>query len=222
MRPRQIITAHEPIVCEICRRTLLRGEFPVRFVVDGSGVNVCELCEPRALHEGWVREGREDEAGLQVQRRERRSFLRRLRGEVPARRAAGAGAGESPAGAAGGPAARESERERKVRGVPTSTPLKIEQAIELFNSSGLPQRMAGICRSLGAPVVAVRASVTESAIVRITIAWELAWYRFEVDLGDQAAGVRPLARGTELRELDPSELEPTNALSDDGMIVPAA
>ncbi len=106
--------------------------------------------------------------------------------------------------------------------VPTNTDLKVERAVATFNASGLPQRMTGIVRSLGAPVVSVRPSLTEGAIVAITIAWELAWYRFEVDLGDEGAGVRPVARGNELRELDPSELEATNALDPEGKIVAAA
>ncbi len=219
MRPRQIITAHEPIVCEICRRTLLRGEFPVHFIADGRKVSVCELCEPRAIAASWIREGREDDTQVELRRRDRKSFLRRLRGEAaPRRSGASASALEERRAAAGA----EEREDRKVHGVPTNTQLKIERAIEMFNASGLPHRMAGICRSLGAPVVAVRPSETEGAIVRISIAWELAWYRFEVDLGDEGAGVRPVARGNELRELDSDEMQPTNALSDAGKIVDAA
>jgi hypothetical protein len=39
--------------------------------------------------------------------------------------------------------------------------------------------------------------------------WELSWYRFEVDLGDEAAGVRLVTQGTELSELEPADQMPT-------------
>lgn len=219
MKPRQIITAHEPIVCEICRRTLLRGETPVAFLADSRRVQVCELCEPRAVHEGWIREGFQDDTQVAVRRRDRKSILRRFRQPAPARRpASGPVDGDARPAQPSGPRVEE----RHVHGVPANVTLKIERAIEMFNSSGLPHRMQGITRSLGAPVVTVRPSATENAIVRISIAWELAWYRFEVDLGDDGAGVRPVARGSELRELDEDEMVPTNALSEEGLIVEAA
>ncbi len=216
MKPRQIITAHEPVVCEVCRRTLLRGETPVGFIADGRNVKVCELCEPRAAHEGWVREGVPIDAQAAARRRDRKSLLRRLRGDAPQQRRPAPSVMDEPR-----PPVPHHE-DRQVHGVPTSAELRLERAIEMYNASGLPHRMAGITRSLGSPVVAVRPSPSESGIVRITIAWELAWYRFEVDLGDSDGGVRPVARGNELRELDQLELQPTNALSDAGLIVPAA
>lgn len=217
MKPRQIITAHEPVVCEVCRRTLLRGENPVGFIADGRPVKVCELCEPRAAHEGWVREGVPVDAQAAARRRDRKSLLRRFRGETAARRPPAPSVMDDAR-----PAPQQHHEERQVHGVPTSAELRLERAIEMYNASGLPHRMAGITRSLGAPVVSVRPSPSESGIVRITIAWELAWYRFEVDLGDSDGGVRPVARGNELGELDQLELQPTNALSDAGLIVDAA
>ena len=36
---------------------------------------------------------------------------------------------------------------------------------------------------------------------RIVVAWELCWYRYEVDLDDEDAEVRVLAQGTELGEI---------------------
>jgi len=219
MRPRQITTAHEPIVCEVCRRTLLRGESPTAYLVDGRRVQVCDLCEPRAIHEGWIREGVTEEAGAIARRRDRGSLLRRLRGDSGRpRRPSTTSNPVTPDPRPSGPAVEE----RHVHGVPTNDDLKIERAVDTFNGSGLPHRMTGIVRSLGAPVVSVRPSATEGAIVAITIAWELAWYRFEVDLSDEGAGVRPVSRGNELRELEAAELEATNALNPEGQIVEAA
>ncbi len=48
---------HENDVCDVCTRTLLRGEQTEMFVGGGRRYNVCELCKPHALHEGWMREG---------------------------------------------------------------------------------------------------------------------------------------------------------------------
>ena len=39
------------------------------------------------------------------------------------------------------------------------------------------------------------------SVVSITVMWELSWYRFEVDLSDEAGGVRRDAQGDELAEL---------------------
>ncbi len=47
----------------------------------------------------------------------------------------------------------------------------------------------------------------------IVVAWELSWYRYEVDLADEAAGVRVIAQGAELGELDEADRAP-NATAD--------
>jgi hypothetical protein len=46
-------------VCEVCGRTLLRGETPQVFLDGGARRSVCELCTARAAGAGWVREGTE-------------------------------------------------------------------------------------------------------------------------------------------------------------------
>jgi hypothetical protein len=50
--------------------------------------------------------------------------------------------------------------------------------------------------------------------VRIVLAWELCWYRYEIDLRDDPGGVRLNAQGSELHELTPAELE-ENATADE-------
>ena len=79
-----------------------------------------------------------------------------------------------------------------------------------------------MARSLGAPAVTVRPSATEGSIVSIVVAWELCWYRYEVDLADEAAGVRVTGQGAELDELDPGEQAPNAAADDAGALVLAA
>jgi hypothetical protein len=44
--------------------------------------------------------------------------------------------------------------------------------------------------------------------------WELSWYRFEIDLSDEAGGVRRDAQGDELAELSEEEQE-INAAADE-------
>lgn len=84
---------------------------------------------------------------------------------------------------------------------PTSGELEVGLAIEIFNASQLPARIAGIARSLGEPCVSARALAPASNTVTITVAWELCWYRYEVDLCDEARGPRLVAEGTELDQL---------------------
>ena len=51
-------------------------------------------------------------------------------------------------------------------------------------------------------------------MVSIFVMWELSWYRFEVDLSDEAGGARRVAQGAELSELEPEE-RVVNAVADD-------
>ncbi|MCW3064012.1 MAG: hypothetical protein JWN32_1184, partial [Solirubrobacterales bacterium] len=57
MATRDIRTSQEAVTCDVCGRTLLRGETAATYLAGGGRRAVCELCTPRALQEGWVREG---------------------------------------------------------------------------------------------------------------------------------------------------------------------
>ena len=59
----------------------------------------------------------------------------------------------------------------------------------------------------------MRPSATEGSIVSIVVGWELSWYRYEVDLADEEAGVRLVAQGAELTELEVEDQAP-NAVAD--------
>src|SRR3954462_6483935 len=86
MTPRQIATNQSAVVCDVCGRTLLRGEEASVFLAGGARRLVCELCTPRAANEGWIREGVEQEELTPSSRgRERRGWFwtrRRSRREV--------------------------------------------------------------------------------------------------------------------------------------------
>jgi hypothetical protein len=91
-----------------------------------------------------------------------------------------------------------------VRAVPTNAQVKVERALELFNSSEHVRTIGGISRTLGDPWVSANPLAEAPSEVSITVAWELSWYRYRVDLGDADDPVTLLAKGQELEELDGS------------------
>jgi len=254
MATRTIVTSQPDVACEVCERRLLRGEQQNIFLAAGRRRVVCELCAPRAAHEGWTRETDAQSLSLPPMRPRRgRSLFERLpaafrlrhpdrSGEDP-----GAGAPEvelgsepvaghgqpagdlqaqpdtrpgSEAGAGVGrqepydlfaeadarawqapvpPAEHEVDPVAEVAREPGSA--YVEQALAVFNASEFPRRVAGVARSLGAPVVNVRSSEHLASVVSIVVAWELCWYRYEVDLSEPPVEARVLAQGTELGEL---------------------
>ncbi|MHB8531190.1 MAG: hypothetical protein ACYDC2_00580 [Solirubrobacteraceae bacterium] len=87
------------------------------------------------------------------------------------------------------------------------------EALEVFNASGFPRRVSGVARSLGPPAISVRSAEHLASVVRIAVAWELCWYRYEVDLSEEEIAARSRGQGTELSELQREELE-ANAQAD--------
>jgi hypothetical protein len=81
-----------------------------------------------------------------------------------------------------------------------------EQAIEIFNASECAGRVAGIARALGQPSVTVRAHERDGERATVVVAWELCWYRYEIDLRERPATIALLADGTELDELPPQDM----------------
>ena len=92
---------------------------------------------------------------------------------------------------------------RHVKAVPTNAQLKIGRALELFNASEHPRTVAGIARTLGIPHASASTSKSSAAEVLLTVAWELSWYQFGVDLSDGREPVRARGQGQELSELTP-------------------
>jgi hypothetical protein len=99
--------------------------------------------------------------------------------------------------------------------VPTNADLKMERALDVFNASDHVRTVGGVARSLGAPAVCVRPLADRPSVVTITVMWELSWYRFEVDLSDEAGGVRKDGQGSELTELSEDEQHEVNAAADE-------
>lgn len=218
---RDIKTFHESQVCDVCGRTLLRGERAETWLAGGTRHKVCDLCTARALHEGWIREDSRLELGNRAPVGDRRSSLL---GRLRARRPAG-GTAEDPAESA--PSAQEEapaavappppppppaaapepappREPRHVHAVPTRADQRIAAALEAFSQTEHTRTVAGVARSLGAPTVAAR-PVEGSARVSVVASWELCWYRFTIDLSDDPPAVDKDGQGYELDELDESE-----------------
>lgn len=118
---------------------------------------------------------------------------------------------------------RYSPREpRHVHAVPTGSEQKIAGAVELFNRSEHPRTVSGVARSLGPPTVSVLPVQTYPSIVHVVVAWELCWYRYEVDLAGDDQSVRVSAQGAELQELPPEELEANATCDDRGLLAARA
>ena len=226
---RDIRTNQVDISCDVCGRTLLRGERAESYLTGGERRQVCELCTVRAQHEGWIREDGGDELTLRTSRQEGRgrSFFEKLRARRERAREVAQEAAAAEAAEAALPleARAEPQREappppdlprrpRHVRAVPTNAELKVERALEVFNGSEHTRTVGGIARSLGAPAVSARPLPERPSVVGIVVMWGLSWYRFEIDLSDEAAGVRQIAQGAELSELDADEQE-VNAAADE-------
>jgi hypothetical protein len=81
---------------------------------------------------------------------------------------------------------------------------RFERAVGRFNASEAGRTVAGLTRTLGEPLVSIGAAAGSPSEVRITVAWELGWYQWGVDLGDERRPVFQLDKGEELEQLDGS------------------
>jgi hypothetical protein len=243
MSTRSIVTSQPDIACDVCERRLLRGEQPDTFLAAGEPRIVCELCAPRAAHQGWKRSSDLSQAGEAPLRNGRRRALfgrlrqaRRTEGSAsegaggPYGRATdpydflGGGGSEGGAPPAGEDAGTEFAGDGAYGGGELleqrpSGPVRydgpLQQAVDVFNTGEYPRRVASLTRSLGAPEVTVREGEAVASSVVIVLAWELCWYTYEVDLDDlQGLQARAIAQGTELSELGPED-RIANAIADE-------
>jgi hypothetical protein len=238
MTTRTIVTSQPDVECDVCERRLLRGEQPDIFLAAGRRRTVCELCAPRAAHEGWLRETGQSSVELPPTRARRgRSLFDRLKQAARPPESGPAGSAVAPVAAAGsydlfdgasaGPPTAEpaSALPPAAAAAPVEPPRSqwiLEKALEVFNRGEYPRRVSGVARSLGEPVVNVRSAEHHDEVVRIVVAWELCWYRYEVDLGEGSAAAAVAAgQGTELSELDREEYQ-GNALAHDSGVLTLA
>jgi hypothetical protein len=277
MATRTIVTSQPDVECDVCERRLLRGEQSDVFVGAGRRRIVCELCAPRATHEGWMRETDSQSLTLPPMRPRRgRSLFERL--PVPFRvRQVGKPPGEGrPAPASQSAGERQAEPSepydlfaeaaldaptsprsgsQPVAAMPVAampaepltaehaetppapesampavarsetrtaqaTPSEyVQHAIAVFNASEFPRRVAGVSRSLGAPMVTVRSAEHLDSVVSIVVAWELCWYRYQVDISEPVVEALAIAQGTELSELAREDRAGNALAAESGMLV---
>src|SRR3954452_21478130 len=92
---KELRPTHDQIACDVCERTILKGERTETFLAPGGQRKVvCELCTDRAHAEGWIRESAHGELPASLRRPEPR---RGLFSRMPRRRDEGLPAIHSPA-----------------------------------------------------------------------------------------------------------------------------
>jgi hypothetical protein len=200
----------------------------------GKRHEVCTLCFDRAQAYNWIRETAADETPTRLPREApRRSLLSRLRLRRAEPSEAAPEPGAEPAAPAPAelvepepplpeepdwvepepareppappPRPRSRPKDpRHVRAVPTTAEVKIERALELFNGSEHQRTVAGLARTLGVPLVNASPDPDQASQVNLVVAWELSWYRYRVDLGDEADPVVLIEKGEEVKQIDES------------------
>jgi hypothetical protein len=114
------------------------------------------------------------------------------------------------------PGANVGRREAEAREAPAS---RLERAVARFNGSEAARTVAGLMRSLGQPWVSAGAAAGSPTEVRITVAWELSWYQWGVDLGDELRPVFQIDKGNEVEQLDRSARQWNASANEGGQVV---
>jgi hypothetical protein len=236
---KELRPVHDVVTCDVCGRTILKGERAEAYLAPGGDRHqVCDLCSLRAQDEGWIRESAAGDMPTRAPRSEpRRGMLGRLRRRRPHEPAEPApdqlnGGERSEEDESVAPARERGERlprlaeprsrpkdPRHVRAVPTTAQAKVERALELFNGSSHQRTIAGLARTLGTPFVSAQPDTAQGSQVSVVVAWDLSWYRYRVDLGDEADPVMMLDKGEEIEQID-EDLRDWNARLDaDGRVL---
>jgi hypothetical protein len=199
--------------CAVCGRRLLPGERAITFVTrDGETIEVCELCKPRAEAAGWLTpEEAEAAGGATAGRERRRSRGAQVLGGLLARRpqpetdggppepsaARGAAAAEPP------PAEPDADPDPVDAPEPVPTGTTVADALRAFNRSDHRRTVAGLTRTLGPPratALVVKGNGSGDT-VRLTIAWEITWYQWEVAASGRGHEVRESGKGETIDQL---------------------
>jgi hypothetical protein len=211
--------------CSVCGRTILKGERTrIYLTPDGERRIVCELCRARAesLHWVWAEVANEHRPAP-AQRRRRGSVVAWLRGRGRRRvesgegEATGSSASASTAPPGGNGSAEHSAPVRSATPDPAARGARVgragaipelgtrlERAVSRFNESEHARTVAGLTRTLGPPLVSVGAAAGSPNEIRLTVAWELSWYQWGVDLSEPARAVYEIDKGHEVSEIDAS------------------
>jgi hypothetical protein len=186
--------------CAVCERTLLQGEYTIRFSPDGvEFVDVCPLCQDVALDYGWVREGGPISPTLASHARKKRprwaQFL-------------GVGNGDTQ------PVVPEPVLRRL-----TDSEAALVEAADLFNASLFRRTVEGVARALGAPLVSIVPLSGVNSELVLTFAWEITWYQYRV-LPEAGQPIRLADRGADISEIEGAFTDWNAALDESGRVVP--
>jgi hypothetical protein len=186
--------------CAVCERTLLQGEYAVRFSPDGvEFADVCSLCQDVALDYGWAREGRPISPALSAHARKKRprwaQFL-------------GVGNGDSQ------PVLTEPILRRL-----SDSEAALVEAADLFNASLFRRTVEGVGRALGAPLVSIVPLSGVNSELVLTFAWEITWYQYRV-LPEAGQPIRLADRGADISEIEAAFTNWNAALDESGRVVP--
>jgi hypothetical protein len=193
--------------CAFCARTILRGERLWEYATPaGDERGVCTLCKPRAEAGGWVPAELAGTLPRSAQaRRPRGAALRELLTRAQQRRR------EAAEPAAPEPEPEPEPQRRDPR------PLA-ERAIDAFNNSHERRKVAGLRRSLGEPSVSVRRREASGDVALVTVAWELSWYQWEVQVSGAGERIEVIGQGDEISELPEGEQEWNAGADEEGRL----
>ena len=108
-------------------------------------------------------------------------------------------------------------RSRRHLPLPAEGP-PFQRAVARFNSSSAGRAVVGLTRTLGVPDASVGASAGAPNLVRVTVAWELSWYQWGVDVADPSRPVLELGKGSEIEQLDAAAKQWNAVVGDDGRL----
>jgi hypothetical protein len=215
-------------LCAICARTLAPEDGARVYSSSKGSRTVCARCASRAEKIGW-RPADGSGAAPAVEEKRRgglAGLFRRSAGpEPPAPPEPPAAPAVEPAPAPApepspDPAAPGARAERLEPEPFQASPF--ERAVARFNDSDVSYTVEGLVRTLGTPWVSVGASAGSPSEVRITVAWELSWYQWGVDLDDAEKPVFDIAKGAEIDQLDSAARQWNASAHEGGQIVLAA
>jgi hypothetical protein len=186
--------------CAVCERTLLQGEYAMRFSPDGvEFVDVCPLCQEVALEYGWVREGGPMSPVLSPHGRRKRPRWAQL---------LGVGNGEAQ------PVVPEPILRRLSDGEAA-----LVEAADLFNASLFTRTVQGVARALGAPLVSIVPLSGVNSELVLTFAWEITWYQYRV-LPEAPQPIRLADRGSDIAEIEAAFTGWNAQLDENGRVIP--
>jgi hypothetical protein len=93
-----------------------------------------------------------------------------------------------------------------------------QRAVVRFNSSEPGRTVTRLTRTLGVPRASVGSSAGAPGLVRVTVAWELSWYQWGVDAGDELRAVFQIAKGGEIFQLDAAARQWNAKVGQDGKL----